>query len=55
MTMNAAKEVNGIGHIASGMPADPFQKGGEMEMARGPFAGDPRQLGRGNAEGHWID
>ena len=54
-TMKAAQQMDGVGHIAAGMPAMSFEQGGKMQMACGSVAGDPGELGSGYADRYWFD
>jgi hypothetical protein len=46
--------VDGIGHIAAGMPTDALQKSSEVQMSCGSVASDPGELGRGYADRQWF-
>ncbi|HEY7006486.1 MAG TPA: hypothetical protein VH392_08385, partial [Sphingomicrobium sp.] len=50
MAVKAAKKMDGVSHVAAGMPADSFKQRCEVRMARGTAACDPGELGRGNTD-----
>ena len=48
--MEAAQQVDGVGHVAPGVTAGTFEQVGEVWVARGAFACNAGELGRGNAD-----
>jgi len=54
-TVEATQKVDGVGQIATRVPAGSLKQCIEVRMARGPVACDPRKLGFGDADRFAVD
>ncbi len=50
MAVQAAQEMDRVGHVTAGIPVAAVKQRGKMRMACRTRAGDARKLGRGNAD-----